>query len=130
MLRQLRCRVTCANVTVPTAQRVLLATAVIVGMLALSVVGWLLSIQLQRVISGPVLHLVRTAKTVSDRMDYSVRAVKRTEDEVGLLIDSFNEMLTQIEKRMERGVRWPASLSGQSVACNNGAGGACFILHQ
>ena len=71
----------------------------VVVMLASSLVGWLLSIQLQRVISGPVLHLVRTARTVSDRMDYSVRAVKRTEDEVGLLIDSFNEMLTQIEKR-------------------------------
>src|SRR5712691_7263083 len=71
----------------------------VVVMLASSVVGWLLSVKLQRVISGPVLHLVRTARTVSDRMDYSVRAVKHTEDEVGLLIDSFNEMLTQIEKR-------------------------------
>jgi signal transduction histidine kinase/HAMP domain-containing protein len=71
----------------------------VVVMLASSVVGWLLSIQLQRVISGPMLDLVQTARTVSDRMDYSVRAVKRTEDEVGLLIDSFNQMLTQIEKR-------------------------------
>ena len=71
----------------------------VVVMLASSVVGWLLSIKLQRVISGPMLHLVQTARTVSDRMDYSVRAVKRTEDEVGLLIDSFNQMLTQIEKR-------------------------------
>jgi CheY-like chemotaxis protein/GAF domain-containing protein len=68
-------------------------------MLASSLVGWLLSIQLQRVISDPMLHLVQTAKTVSDRMDYSVRAVKHTEDELGLLIDSFNHMLAQIEKR-------------------------------
>ena len=67
--------------------------------LASSLVGWVLSVQLQRVISRPILHLVQAAKTVSERTDYSVRAVKQSEDEVGLLADGFNEMLAQIEKR-------------------------------
>ena len=67
--------------------------------LASSLVGLLLSTKLQRFISGPILHLVQTAKTVSDRMDYSIRAVKHNQDEIGVLIDGFNDMLTQIQKR-------------------------------
>ncbi len=67
--------------------------------LATSLLGWFLALQLQQVISGPILHLAETAKTVSSKMDYSIRAVKENQDEVGLLIDGFNEMLVQIEKR-------------------------------
>ncbi|MFQ5631138.1 MAG: response regulator, partial [bacterium] len=40
-----------------------------------------------------------TAKIVSSKKDYSVRAAKHSHDELGLLIDGFNEMLTQIQKR-------------------------------
>jgi signal transduction histidine kinase/CheY-like chemotaxis protein len=35
---------------------------------------------------------------VSEKKSYAVRATKRTEDEIGFLIDRFNEMLDQIEK--------------------------------
>src|SRR5207247_175581 len=49
--------------------------------------------------SGPLLQLSDTARVVSDKKDYSVRAQKHNEDEVGVLIDSFNEMLAQIQKR-------------------------------
>ena len=45
-----------------------------------------------------VLSLAHTAKVVSERKDYSLRAEKRTDDEIGFLIDRFNEMLTQIEE--------------------------------
>ena len=41
------------------------------------------------------------AGTVSRKEDYSVRAVKHGEDELGVLIDAFNEMLGQIQKRDE-----------------------------
>ena len=64
------------------------------GLVALIIVG-----RLQRVISDPVLHLSATARVVSERKDYSVRAEKLANDEVGTLIDSFNEMLVQIQKR-------------------------------
>jgi len=63
------------------------------------VVALVLSARLQRVISGPILKLSDTARTVSEKKDYDVRAQKESEDEVGVLIDSFNEMLTQIQKR-------------------------------
>jgi signal transduction histidine kinase/DNA-binding response OmpR family regulator len=62
-------------------------------------VALLLSSRLQRVVSDPVLDLAAIAKVVSRKKDYAVRAAKRADDELGLLVDSFNEMLTQIQIR-------------------------------
>jgi two-component system sensor histidine kinase/response regulator len=55
--------------------------------------------RLQRPISGPILQLAWTAKMVTGSRDYSIRAGKQSEDEVGVLIDGFNEMLAQIQIR-------------------------------
>jgi len=55
--------------------------------------------RLQRMISKPILHLADTAYTVSLKNDYTIRARKETEDEVGQLIDGFNEMLSQMQDR-------------------------------
>src|SRR5439155_16128116 len=49
-------------------------------------------------ISKPVLHLAEVANIISEKRDYSVRAVKETEDELGCLIDCFNGMVAQMEK--------------------------------
>ncbi|HJX10370.1 MAG TPA: ATP-binding protein [Candidatus Binatia bacterium] len=54
---------------------------------------------LQRVMSLPILNLARVARRISNEHDYSQRAVKKTGDEIGALVDGFNEMLTQIEAR-------------------------------
>ena len=54
--------------------------------------------RLQRVVSKPILELAQTARVVSEQKDYSVRAVKTTQDEIGFLIDRFNEMLGRIEQ--------------------------------
>ena len=54
---------------------------------------------LQRPISNPILELAWTTKMVTSTRDYSIRAGKRSEDEVGVLIDGFNEMLEQIQIR-------------------------------
>lgn len=58
--------------------------------------AWVISKKLQRTISTPILQLADTAKIVSDEQNYSVRAVKRSDDEVGTLTDAFNHMLTRI----------------------------------
>jgi signal transduction histidine kinase/ActR/RegA family two-component response regulator len=58
-----------------------------------------LSGRLQRVISRPIFHLAETAKTVSSAKNYSVRAAKQGNDELGRLTDNFNEMLAQIQQR-------------------------------
>src|SRR2546428_3905526 len=60
-------------------------------------VAYLLSATLQGTISRPILALAHTAKGVSDRHDYSVRAPKLGADELGLLTDAFNQMLSRIE---------------------------------
>lgn len=74
--------------------------AIVSAVLVLAmVVALVLSARLQRVISEPVLKLSDTARIVSEKKDYRLRAEKQSEDEVGVLIDSFNEMLTQIQKR-------------------------------
>ncbi len=54
----------------------------------------------QRVISGPILRLADTAELVSEKKDYSVRALATGDhDEVALLVDAFNGMLVEIQKR-------------------------------
>jgi len=58
-----------------------------------------LATRLQRVVSQPILDLSRTTREVTECKDYSLRAVKQSHDEVGLLIDGFNEMLAQIQTR-------------------------------
>lgn len=67
--------------------------------LVCSLMAYLVSLRLQRVISGPLLSLAEVAKVVSEREDYSIRASKQSNDEVGTLIDAFNEMLEQIQER-------------------------------
>lgn len=59
-------------------------------------IAYLLSRTLQRQISEPILALAETARAISDHYDFSVRAVKRGNDELGLLTDAFNQLLTQI----------------------------------
>jgi PAS domain S-box-containing protein len=66
-------------------------------MLVSLIVAYLLSAMLQGQISRPLLAVAETARAVSQRGDYSVRATKSGEDEIGLLTDAFNHMLGQIE---------------------------------
>ena len=58
----------------------------------------LLAWRLQRLISGPLLDLAETATSVSLKKDYSLRAQKSSDDEIGLLVDRFNEMLGRIQE--------------------------------
>lgn len=57
--------------------------------------------KMQSVITEPIAHLVETARTVSVRRDYAIRAFKRSNDELGQFIDTFNEMLAEIQHRDE-----------------------------
>jgi signal transduction histidine kinase/CheY-like chemotaxis protein len=68
-------------------------------MLASSLVAFLISSRLQQLISGPILHLAKVEQSVREKNDYSIRARKENDDELGFLIDGFNEMLDEIQKR-------------------------------
>ena len=77
--------------------------AIIVFVLLIGALGatWGLASFLQHLISGPVLHLVEVAKTATQESDYSVRAIPSGDDEVGLLCNTFNSMLEQIQAEFE-----------------------------
>lgn len=64
-----------------------------------SAMAFLVSRWLQGSISDPILELAQTARVVSAKNDYSVRARKFGEDEMGELTDAFNNMLRQIDAR-------------------------------
>lgn len=55
--------------------------------------------QLQKTISGPILYLASLTRMVSEKKDYSIRAEKSSKDEIGQLMNGFNEMLEQIQAR-------------------------------
>lgn len=61
--------------------------------------GFLLVTRLTRFLSRPILELSNSARLVAAKKNYAVRVVKHGEDELGQLVDSFNEMLSQIETR-------------------------------
>jgi PAS domain S-box-containing protein len=67
--------------------------------LASFVTAYLFAARLQRAISEPVRELAQTVSAVSLGKDYSRRAVKSSEDEIGSLVDGFNEMLDRIHER-------------------------------
>ncbi len=58
-----------------------------------------LSLVLHDVYTQPIIHLVNTAKKISDNKDFSVRAKKYNPDEIGTLTDAFNRMLCEIDDR-------------------------------
>ena len=77
----------------------LIAAIVLVASLLLA---FLISTRLQGPISRTVLNLAETAQEISSRKDYSVRAApSETSDELALLTETFNGMLSQIEARDE-----------------------------
>jgi signal transduction histidine kinase len=81
-------------------QQLRLYGGIAAALMALSFsVAYLLSRKLQEQISLPILSLASTARAISDRKDYSVRATKQGNDELGMLTDAFNQMLAQIESQ-------------------------------
>ena len=64
-------------------------------------VAYLLIRNLQRYISLPIQQLSKTATKISDQYDASTRARKYSEDETGILVDAFNDMLDTIEGQNE-----------------------------
>lgn len=89
--------------------------ATIAGLVLLAslFVAFLVSSRLQRLVSRPILHLVEIAKMVSEEKDYSTRAIKVSNDELGLLVDSFNDMMEQVDQRDRQLQRHRQNLENQ-----------------
>jgi two-component system sensor histidine kinase/response regulator len=69
---------------------------------AAGLTAYRLAARLQEQISGPIVNLAQTMQRVSAEEDYSLRVERHSRDEVGSLIDGFNQMLAQIRHRDSR----------------------------
>ncbi|HNY77873.1 MAG: ATP-binding protein [Sedimentisphaerales bacterium] len=73
---------------------------IMIGIILVASLGaYLISSRLQGAISSPILSLACLANFVSEKKQYTVRAEPHGSDEVGLLVQAFNEMLEQIQQR-------------------------------
>ncbi len=72
---------------------VLIGVVIVASLIAL----WLANLFSQW-ISGPLHALKQTAERISQHDDYSIRAQKYNNDEVGQVVDSFNKMLSMIQQ--------------------------------
>ena len=70
-------------------------------MLGLIIFSYFIASGLQGIISKPILKLANTTNKITQNADFSLCVKKHGDDEIGLLYDSFNEMLTQLNKREE-----------------------------
>ncbi len=64
-----------------------------------TLIAFLLSSRLRSLITTPIIELAHVTARVSDSRDYSIRAEKVSGDELGRLVDGFNEMLSGIQSR-------------------------------
>ena len=72
-----------------------LTSIMLLGLVAaMLAAGWL-----QRVISRPMESITSVARQIVEGRGYSLRAQKTTDDEFGLVIDAFNNMLADVQQR-------------------------------
>lgn len=71
------------------------------ALLGSSLVALLLCLRLEGSILLPIFRLAGTMRSVSRTKDFTLRAAVEARDETGALVDGFNEMLSEIEKRDE-----------------------------
>jgi PAS domain S-box-containing protein len=82
------------------AQRMRLYGAFVLGILLLSIgLALALSARLRSLIAIPVARLAGAARSVSESGDYGIRVHKEWGDELGVLVDAFNQMLARIQSR-------------------------------
>ena len=77
------------------------AEIVLVILTGTALLAFLLSSRLQGIILRPIVHLAQVARTVSVGKNYGLRAMKQADDDLGQLTDTFNQMLSEIERRDE-----------------------------
>ncbi|NNE84229.1 MAG: HAMP domain-containing protein [Alphaproteobacteria bacterium] len=71
---------------------------VVLLIIAMAVVmAWVLAARLQTEVTGPIHGLLATMQSVSHNRNYSLRAKKYGNDELGSLVDGFNHMLAETE---------------------------------
>lgn len=68
-------------------------------LLGVTLLTFLLSAPLLRLIAEPISQLVNAVKAISVSHDYSLRATKGNNDELGVLVDAFNGLIETVEQQ-------------------------------
>lgn len=58
--------------------------------------------RLQPLVTAPIVELARTVEKIAAEKNYAMRAPKHADDEIGQLIDRFNDMLGEIQAREQQ----------------------------
>ncbi|HYG76632.1 MAG TPA: ATP-binding protein [Planctomycetota bacterium] len=64
-----------------------------------ALMSFLMAALIQRVISSPLSKLTHAARNVTETRDFSIRVPHTSEDEIGILIDQFNRMLSELQRQ-------------------------------
>ncbi|HJU84629.1 MAG TPA: ATP-binding protein [Holophagaceae bacterium] len=72
-----------------------------------------ISFRMQRYVTAPLLDLAQVARRVSEEEDYTVRAREGGRDEIGSLVEAFNSMLSQIQRRDDQLLEYREHLEDQ-----------------
>ncbi len=91
---QIRSDLAAFNEHLLKAGSIIMAILCIALLLAFALAAWF-----QQVLTAPIYHLLDTMNQIPRTKNYAIRAQKTTDDELGRLIDGFNNMLAQIQKR-------------------------------
>ncbi|HVL74809.1 MAG TPA: ATP-binding protein [Noviherbaspirillum sp.] len=82
------------------AERVAVYAAVLAAALAGGMaIAWLLASRLQRSFTHPIYAITAAAKRVIATRDFSRRVTRSSNDEIGVLVDAFNDMLHEVGLR-------------------------------
>jgi two-component sensor histidine kinase len=73
--------------------------AVVLIIIACSALALAIALRVLHVIAAPIDSLIDTANRVAESRDYSLRAIKYADDDMGTLTDEFNDMLQRIQRR-------------------------------
>jgi PAS domain S-box-containing protein len=72
-----------------------LSAVMVIGLVA----ALLAALWLRRVVSRPMESMAGVARQIVEERDYSFRAARTTDDEIGVVVDAFNRMLDEVESR-------------------------------
>ncbi len=89
-----------------------------------------LAARLQKQISNPIVNLAQTMQRVSAEENYGLRVEGSSQDEIGSLIDGFNQMLAQIRHRDSRLEKYRHFLEQQVAERTENLGKANAELQQ
>ncbi len=66
--------------------------------LSAGVIAYLFAVRVQRYITQPLINLQHVLRTITKSRDYSLRAIKESDDEFGHMVVDFNRMLHMVQE--------------------------------